>query len=94
MWGGNFAVNREVFEEVNGFDENYVEFSQEDSDIRNRFMKGAYRPVSLHTKARVFHLWHPAADWRLHLAEHNLNDHKYYKRPNVDVVCKNGLRKF
>jgi len=93
IWGGNFAVNRDLFEKINGFDENYFIVSQEDSDIRNRFVKGGYRGVALQTKARVFHLWHPIAEWRIHITENKLNDHKYYKRPNLEVVCKNGLLK-
>ena len=92
IWGGNFAVNREVFEKINGFDGNYVSFGQEDSDLRNRLLKGSYQTVCLHTKARAFHLWHPLSDWRADLAAKNLNDHKYYKRPDLDVVCKNGLK--
>ena len=91
IWGGNFAVNRQVFEEINGFDGNYVRFGQEDSDLRNRMLKGSYRAVCLHTKARAYHLWHPLSEWRVDLAAHNLNDHKYYKRPDLDVVCQNGL---
>ena len=92
IWGGNFAVNRDVFEEINGFDGNYIRFGQEDSDLRNRMQKGSYRAVCLHTKARAYHLWHPLSEWRVGLAAHNLNDHKYYKRPDLDVVCQNGLK--
>lgn len=92
IWGGNFAVNRDVFEKINGFDGNYVGFGQEDSDMRNRLLKGSYRAVCSHSKARAYHLWHPLSDWRVELEAKNLNDHKYYKRPDLDVVCKNGLK--
>ena len=92
IWGGNLAVNRDVFEKINGFDGNYVRFGQEDSDLRNRLMKGSYRAVCLHTKARAYHLWHPRSDWRVYLEARNYFDHKYYKRPDLDVVCKNGLK--
>jgi len=92
IWGGNFAVNRDIFEKINGFDGNYVRFGQEDSDLRNRLMKGSYRAVCLHTKARAYHLWHPHPDWRIDLEARNLNSHKYYKRPNLDIICKNGLK--
>ena len=92
IWGGNFAVNRDVFEKINGFDGNYVGFGQEDSDLRNRLLKGSYRALCLHSKARAYHLWHPRSDWRVDLEEKNLLDHKYYKRPDLEVVCKNGLK--
>ena len=93
IWGGNFAVNRDVFENINGFDENYAGFGQEDSDLRNRLLKGAYGAVCLHTKARVYHLWHPVSEWRIELEAGNLNHRGYYKRPDLDVICKNGLKK-
>ena len=92
IWGGNFAVNRDVFEYINGFDGNYVRFGQEDSDLRNRLLKGSYRAVCLHAKARAYHLWHPLSQWRVDLAAAGLNDHQYYKRSDLDVVCKNGLK--
>jgi len=47
IWGANFAVNRDVFERVNGFDE------KEDSDLRDRLVKSGYRGISLHTRAIV-----------------------------------------
>jgi glycosyltransferase involved in cell wall biosynthesis len=93
IWGANFAVNRNVFEHLNGFDENYVGWGQEDSDLRDRLVKAGCRGISLHTKAIVYHLWHTTdmeARWRPSGA---LNNRAYYKRPDLEAVCRNGLRK-
>ena len=95
IWGGNCAINRDVFEKINGYDENYVGFGQEDSDMRNRLLKGSYRVVPLHTTARVYHLWHPT-DMEARIrpgGRVEFNNRQYYSRANLDVVCKNGLRK-
>lgn len=96
IWGGNFAVNRDVFEAINGFDENYIGYGQEDSDIRNRMLKGGYLPVCLHTLARTFHLWHPPSKAHQEKGDGGRKDRHnraYYNRPDIDVVCRNGLRR-
>lgn len=93
VWGANFAVNRDVFEEINGFDENYVGWGQEDSDLRNRLVKGGYRAVSLHTKARAYHLWHPTDIGARSRPNGEPNNRRYYTRPDVEVVCRKGLRR-
>ena len=95
VWGGNFAVNHEVFKELNGYDENYIGYGQEDSDLRNRLVKGSYRAVSLHIRSRVYHLWHPHDTEARRRPDGKMafNNRKYYKRPNLEVMCKNGLRK-
>lgn len=93
IWGANFAVNRDVFEKVNGFDENYVGWGQEDSDLRNRLVKGAFRAVPLHMKARAYHLWHPVDKEAKRRPSGEKNNRGYYKRSHMEVVCKKGLRK-
>ena len=93
IWGGNFAVERDVFEAVNGFDENYVGWGREDSDLRNRLRLGGFQAVPLHLKARAYHLWHPKPE-RFHLGpDGEPNNFRYYKRSCVEVVCRNGLVK-
>jgi glycosyltransferase involved in cell wall biosynthesis len=93
IFGGNCAINRDVFEEINGYDENYDGYNKSDSDIRNRLVKGSFRAVPLHTKARTYHLYHRVEKWRTVPQISNLNDHPYFKWPDPPVVCKNGLRK-
>jgi glycosyltransferase involved in cell wall biosynthesis len=93
IWGGNCAVNHDVFEKINGYDENYAGYNKSDSDLRNRLIKGSYRGVALQTKARAYHLFHWADKWRIAPQIKDHVEHPYYKWPDPDVVCKNGLRK-
>jgi glycosyltransferase involved in cell wall biosynthesis len=93
IWGGNCAINREVFEKINGYDENYNGYNKSDSDIRNRLVKGSYRAIPLQTKARTYHLYHQVEKWRTAPQIIDQNEHPYFKWPDPDVVCKNGLRK-
>ena len=93
IWGGNCAVDRRAFEAINGLDENYVGYGQEDSDLRNRLLRGGYHPVCLHTYAAAYHLWHPMnLDARRDSCGEG-NNRPYYDRADVEVVCRNGLRK-
>jgi len=94
IWGGNCAVNRDVFETINGYDENYAGYNKSDSDLRNRLVKGSYRAVPLQTKARAYHLYHQVQKWRTVPQIVDQSEHPYFKYPDPEVVCKNGcLRK-
>jgi hypothetical protein len=60
--GLNLAVDRAIFEEVNGFDERYTRpYLGEDDDLRDRLMTLRPRPKVKNLFARnyVFHLYHP-----------------------------------
>ncbi len=85
--GLNFAVDRALFEEVNGYDEAFVGWGHEDHDIRDRLMRTRPRPRVryLWGVADTLHLWHPATHDRT--AERNAD---YYRlaRP---VRCSAGL---
>ncbi|CAB1055694.1 hypothetical protein D1BOALGB6SA_427 [Olavius sp. associated proteobacterium Delta 1] len=93
IWGGNCAVNRDIFEKINGYDENYAGYNKSDSDLRNRLVKGSFRAVPLQTKARTYHLYHPVEKWRTVPQIIDQSQHPYFKWPDPAVVCKNGLRK-
>ena len=59
--GLNFAVDRALFEEVNGFDERFRSWGVgEDSDLRDRVMRCRPRPrvKVLYGRNDVYHLWH------------------------------------
>jgi glycosyltransferase involved in cell wall biosynthesis len=85
--GLNFAVDRALFEEVNGFDEAFVGYGLEDSDLRDRLMRTRPRPrvKVLYGKNDVWHLWHPPAATTGEKA--NLG----YYRTERPVRCERGL---
>jgi glycosyltransferase involved in cell wall biosynthesis len=93
IWGGNCAINHDVFKKINGYDENFAGYNKSDSDLRNRLVKGSYRAVPLHTKARTYHLYHQVEKWRTVPEIIDRSEHPYFKWPDPDVICKNGLHK-
>lgn len=86
--GLNFALDRRLFESLNGFDERFASWGiGEDSDLRDRAMRHRPRPrvKNLYLENDVFHLWHPVgagggrkAQWA------------YYKSPRP-IRCEQGL---
>jgi GT2 family glycosyltransferase len=85
--GLNMAVDRELFEEVNGFDENFRwPYQGEDTDLRDRLMRLRPRPKVkvLYTKNDVFHIWHP-------IKSVGRKDNAQYYKTRRPIRCKNGL---
>ncbi|HIG04401.1 MAG TPA: hypothetical protein EYQ08_01515 [Planctomycetes bacterium] len=56
--GLNMAMDRALFEDLNGFDEKFVGYGLEDSDLRDRAMRRSPRPrvVNLYGEKDVYHL--------------------------------------
>lgn len=84
--GLNMAVDRELFEEINGFDENFRwAYRGEDTDLRDRLMCLKPRPKVkvLYTWNDVFHMWHER--------KARSDDGADYYRMRRPVRCKNGL---
>ncbi len=93
IWGGNWACGRAAFERVNGFDESFVGYGQEDSDIRDRLVLAGCRAVAAHRAARAFHLWHPV-DFRARREARGVNGNRdYYHTRTLTPRCADGLRK-
>jgi GT2 family glycosyltransferase len=85
--GLNIGVDRALFEEVNGYDESFVGYGLEDSDLRDRVMATEPRPTVrvLYGRNDTVHLWHPPAKTageKVNLA--------YYETARP-VRCRNGL---
>ena len=61
--GLNVGMDRALFEDLNGFDENFVGYGLEDSDLRDRAMRHQPRPrvKVLYGTNDVIHLWHPSS---------------------------------
>lgn len=56
LLGGNFAVCRQLFDLVDGFDQVFHHFGKEDSDLRNRMRHAGAHGKSLVHQARAYHL--------------------------------------
>ena len=86
--GLNLAVDRGLFEALNGFDERFVGWGLEDSDLRDRAMRHRPRPrvKVLYDRNDVFHLWH-AKDRSVRRA-----NRAYYDTPRP-VRCEVGLER-
>jgi glycosyltransferase involved in cell wall biosynthesis len=58
----NFAVARSDLDRVNGFDNTFVGWGYEDSDLAIRLMRAGVRRKDGRFATGVFHLWHPWND--------------------------------
>ena len=92
-YGCNLSVDREAFQAVNGFDENFDGFGKEDSDLRNRLRRHGARPVSLWGKAWVYHVEDVVDPACRERRIPRGDPYPYYDRPEIPVRCTNGLEK-
>jgi len=79
LLSANFAVRMGAFARVNGFDELYEGYGQEDDDLGRRLQGAGYRPALGLRDATAYHLWHPTrapGDWE--------------KSPNAARFAKGG----
>ncbi len=86
--GLNFSVSKKALCEVNGFDENYHGWGQEDSDLRERLKRNGLKPKSILTQAIVFHLYH-----KPHPTKAEKPNFAYSRRRKILIRCENGLEK-
>ncbi|MCP4365928.1 MAG: glycosyltransferase [Planctomycetes bacterium] len=86
--GLNFSVSKKALCEVNGFDENYHGWGQEDSDLRERLKRNGLKPKSILTQAIVFHLYH-----KPHPTKAEKPNFAYSRRRKIPIRCENGLEK-
>jgi len=86
--GLNFAVHKKAAFEINGFDENFQGWGQEDSDFRERLKKHGLKPQSILPHAIVFHMYHPP-----HPTAKERRNVAYYRRKDLQARCVNGLEK-
>jgi GT2 family glycosyltransferase len=90
--GGNFSIHKADLEKVNGFDENYIGWGQEDDDLGRRLYLAGLRGESIVASAIAFHLHHPPPSdatprWR------DGRNVQYFLRKDVPVFAANGLKK-
>ena len=87
--GLNMSLARADLLRVNGYDENYRGWGNEDGDLRERLKRVGVWPKSIWTKALVFHLDHPVDPTRKDRAR-NL---AYSRRQDIPVVAARGIEK-
>lgn len=84
----NFSVHRSALDAINGFDERYEGWGQEDDDLGRRLYRAGIRPAILLLQAPVSHRSHPprrTAEWS---AGPNL---PLYRQPLKSHRCEQGL---
>ena len=91
--GRNVAVARASFFRINGFDENFVGFGKEDSDLRDRLKMAGARGVSLYGRSTVFHTENGIDKPCQPSMKPRTDGRGYYGRPDRAAWCPNGLFK-
>jgi glycosyltransferase involved in cell wall biosynthesis len=86
----NFAIARDDFERVNGFDENFLGWGCEDDDFGRRLRTAGIRSKSILNRTCVYHLWHPPAPTRPQEWKRGGNV-SYLQRDIRLTKCANGL---
>jgi len=104
LWSCNFAIQRQLFESLKGFDEQFPYAAMEDAELRLRLTKLKY-PFLFVNLASVCHKWRYMGLWRTHekhlestllfLSKHpemknNINAISYLKN-NVIILLKDTI---
>lgn len=89
--GMSYAVMKSDYLKVNGYDENYNGWGEEDDDFGNRLYVAGIKGKELKTPNMQIHLWHYSDPTK----KHSMNEEYYYKRKkeifsNKNYFCKNG----
>lgn len=89
--GMSYAVMKSDYLKVNGYDENYNGWGEEDDDFGNRLYVVGIKGKELKTPNMQIHLWHYSDPTK----KHSMNEEYYYKRKkeifsNKEYFCKNG----
>ena len=88
LLGSNFSLDRSLFERVNGFNEDYVGYGMEDSDLAHRLQLAGAELKPLRHRAIQYHLYHQ----RNQPTENNIMLFQETLK-HADRMCKNGLQK-
>jgi GT2 family glycosyltransferase len=88
--GNNICIHRHDFEKVNGFDERFVGWGQEDDDISLRLRAAGVRLATVLDATCSLHVWHPTdptatARWR------DGPNVRYFLRRGRLTRCRRGL---
>jgi hypothetical protein len=84
-----FAVYKEDFIAINGFDEKYVGWGEEDDDFGNRFFKYGGEVESIKYKRHPIHMFHPSSP-----SKKDLPNLIYYKQRKKEISKTNYRAKY
>jgi len=93
IWGCNFSLSKQLFYDINGCDEDFLDGSAEDIDIGIRAVNSGNRLKSVRALAIIFHLWHRSS-WSAENEKGRYNLAILQRRiDNREPYCLNGIRK-
>ncbi len=93
VWGCNFSLYRDLFYDINGCDEDFVDGSIEDNDLGIRVLNQGKKLRSVRNLAIIFHLWHKST-WSFENAKYQHNLSIMSRRiANKEPYCLNGIVK-
>lgn len=79
-----FAVYKEDFIAINGFDEKYVGLGEEDDDFGNRFFKYGGEVESIKYERHPIHMFHPSSP-----SKKDLPNLAYYRQRKKEISKTN-----
>jgi glycosyltransferase involved in cell wall biosynthesis len=91
LTGGDFGVWRRDFELVNGFDERFIGWGQEDDDLGLRLRAAGVRLESVLDLTCSLHVWHPTDPTATTRWRDGANI-SYFSRRGRLTTCREGLR--
>jgi GT2 family glycosyltransferase len=89
--GGDFGVWRSDFETVNGFDERFVGWGQEDDDLGLRLRAAGVRLESILDLTQTLHVWHPTDPTATPRWRDGANVAYFHRRGRL-TACRSGLQ--
>jgi glycosyltransferase involved in cell wall biosynthesis len=92
LWGGNFSCFRDDFIAVNGFNEDFMGWGQEDSELGVRLNNLGLEAKVVANRAINFHLWHTIPPDRPERYVNNAQ--KLQNIADKLVRCPNGIDKY
>ncbi len=93
VWGCNFSLYRQLFFDINGCDEDFLDGSLEDNDLGIRVINQGKQIRSVRGLAIIFHLWHPSS-WSFESEKFQHNLRIINRRvKNKEPYCTNGITK-
>lgn len=79
-----FSLYKSDFQNINGFDEKYIGWGEEDDDLCNRFYKYGGRVQPVEFKEYAVHLFHPFDP-----SKKQSPNREYYLKRKQEINCKN-----